>query len=90
MEDMFSKLTIRFSLWYETLRTIDTVFIVLLILKLFKVHPVVSVSWLWITAPVWIPMSLIFLLAVVCYGPLLVRFVVGWFKDKFGKGGQTW
>ena len=90
MDDVVNKITVRFSLWYELLRTIDTVFVVLLVLKLFKVQPVAGVSWLWITAPLWIPLSFAIIVVLICFGPSWIRSMARWMKRKFGKEDQEW
>ena len=90
MDNIINKITVRFSLWYEIVRTMDTVFIVMLLLKLFKVQPVVNISWWWITAPIWVPFTFVLTVLVICFAPDWIRSMARWFKGKSGKEDAIW
>lgn len=49
-------------------------FTVLVVLKLLKV---ISISWLWVFAPIWIPFGLLGLFGVIAFVVFLVAAVLG-------------
>lgn len=51
-------------------------FIILLVLKLnpggYLATPIAEMSWWWVTAPLWLPYAILFVVAAVCIGISLI------------------
>lgn len=54
-------------------------FIVYLVLKLIGI---IDWSWLWVTSPIWIPISFVFILFFIIFNVILFMMLFGFDVDK--------
>jgi hypothetical protein len=55
----------------------SVIFLIFLVLKLAEIGPVADWSWLWITAPLWIPLSV-----VIVFMAVIAAIAVLWDRVK--------
>lgn len=60
--------------------------LITLILVILRLTGVIDWSWVWITAPIWIPIALIFFILAVALGVVLILFAVGVDGGKIKEG----